>query len=144
MSEFTTEQIAAGNRELLRLAGILDKAHVEYATDASHLGGSTSKGYDQSEWYHECGTPACAYGHYVAHSPEKFDAWLGGYVYRATGHGAINEIELVSRREFALTLGEKRDLFSTEGCGYAQTAAEAAAFIRRFVAARCPTPEVKE
>jgi hypothetical protein len=115
----TNKLTKLGARRLLRLAKILDTA------DATHR----KKGeppYDQEAYKHPCGAPACAWGHYLAHSKTartRFEIEDGNY------WGAT----LFAPAEFDISDEEACELFDSYGCGNARTAKQAAAYIRAFV-----------
>lgn len=108
-----TTSVKVGNRRLLKLAEILDTA------DAKHK----KKGeptYNQFDYLHDCGTPACAGGH-----------WDWSAQGRRTG-GQFQDWMTT----FALSNVESEQIFGRCGCGNARTAKQAAQYIRRFVARR--------
>lgn len=122
--------IATGNRRLLKLAGILDKA------DAQHCKNKEPT-YDQTALAHDCGTPACALGHYVYAHPRKFSRanfikWGATQYHRSDTGSGFEDIKI----EFALCVGEYYELFGTTGCNWAKTAKQAAKYIRNFVKQR--------
>lgn len=101
-------QIAAGVSNLMLLAEILEEA------DRAHLV------YRQASYVLDNGACCCALGYWCAY---KDIDWLDL---------AIEDIE----SDFALTPQEAVELFAGSGCGNAQTAAQAAAYLRRFAARR--------
>jgi hypothetical protein len=126
-----------GRARLLFLASVLDIA------DKGHELGD-EKGYDQGKWVNECGSPACALGHYAAQYPKRFvlnPNWVspvGGRPYpviQLRGSDArLGPQSTGILEEFSITSSESEELFSGSGCGDATTAKEAAAYIRKFVA----------
>lgn len=110
--------VAVGNRRLLKLADILDKA------DALHrkLG---EPGYDQTRVSHnnECRTPACAWGHWRAQPnvTKRLGEWA-----------SMCFIE----SEFSISEYDAELIFGGEGCESAKTAKQAAKYIRAFVKRR--------
>lgn len=83
-----------------------------------------------------CGTPACALGHYTFREDLQSVFWWdkkGRYpISRATGEGvSYDESEVLAH--FGLTENEADELFGAEGCGWAQEAVDAADFIENFV-----------
>ncbi len=112
-----------GANRLLKLALILDTA------DALHKkkGAPT---YDQRVYVWNCGTPACALGHWVAANPKRFRFQFGSPVrngreeYAGLGTAPV---------EFGISDYEAMELFDLCGCDNAQTAKEAARYIRAFV-----------
>lgn len=121
--------LTVGNRRLLKLADILSKA------DATHKKKSEPN-YDQQFYAHECGTPACALGHWA--TANRRWVWLGLKYdlfprLRNNSHGSTTEDAM---EEFHLTEDEADELFEVDGCGNAQTAKEAARYIRAFVKRR--------
>jgi hypothetical protein len=113
---YTPEEIRAGNANLLKLAEILETADAEHQAKGEPP-------YDQSTYAHHCGTPACAVGHWRA--------FRGRIVVPA--QAPHHQSAQVDRDDFALVDMEYYGLFGDFGCGDAQTAKEAAAFIRTFV-----------
>lgn len=124
---------------LLDLADVLDAAH------------AINTRYHQRAWFHsggtneqapnECGTPACALGHWAAANPER---WVAAYnPGLATKWSPVLRHNFVSRQlpdvyleameEFGITDHQAEELFNGSGCGSATTAKEAADYIRAFV-----------
>jgi hypothetical protein len=118
--------IALGNERLLELAAILDVA------DAQHRQRKEPT-YDQSVIVHDCGTPACAAGHWAASNPDRWEI-RGGCTY-LKGRSSMGAIPAMSN-EFALSIDEYEELFGSAGCNGARTAKQAAKYIRRFVSQR--------
>lgn len=125
--------VAVGNRRLLKLAAILDKA------DALHKK-RMEPSYRQLYYSHPCGTPACALGHWAANNPRRWEM-RGRYPgselvpFLGKGHNAIYGNES-AEIEFSLDSIDAYDLFGMSGCDSAKTAKQAAAYIRKFVAKR--------
>lgn len=103
---------AQGQRNLLKLAAILDTADAEHRKRGEPT-------YDQTIYEHECHTPACALGHWEKHK-------------RRSGESFSDE----SFSDFYIDDQEHYDLFSFEGCNNAKTAKQAAKYIRAFVRRR--------
>lgn len=90
---------------------------------------------------HECGTPACALGHYASRRDLQ-DAFslraLPGRTYSSLflrgGRSTIGYDYPEVARHFGVSKDEAKELFGFEGCGNAFTATNAAAYIERFVA----------
>lgn len=126
MGEFTKRQIRTGNRRLLKLARILDKAdalHKERGEPAFDLGVET----------HPCGTPACAWGHYAFSSKALALRFTGPCSFDGKVSCNYND----AQPEFALADREElNELFGFTGCGDAKTAKAAAKYIRSFVKRR--------
>lgn len=116
--------IAVGNRRLLRLAKILDTA------DALHRK-RKEPAYSQENWTHPCGTPACALGHYAAHTPSRW-FFEHGFPKIKAGIGG----SWAATEEFGLSDDNVAEIFSSRGCGGAKTAKQAAKYIRAFVKRR--------
>lgn len=117
--------IAVGNERLLQLAAILDVA------DAQHRQRKEPT-YDQSVIAHDCGTPACAAGHWAAANPDRWSIKDDCTYLKGSRLGPIAAL----CEEFALSHEEYGELFGTSGCGEANTAKRAANYIRRFVKRR--------
>jgi hypothetical protein len=114
---YTPEEIRAGHENLLKLAAILDTADAEHEAKGEPT-------YDQVSFQHNCGTPACALGHWRASQGRTPDPYMGRTDYAE---------ERVSKDDFAIVEAEYEDLFGGAGCERAKTAKEAAAYIRSFV-----------
>lgn len=127
-----------GNRRLLELAKILD------AADAHHKR-CDDPAYDQTQVLHDCGTPACAFGHWAINNPSKymlkakwnFDRSARGDVdlYLASNCQTFS-FEAEARRDFKLSMEEADELFGSDGCNKARNGKAAAAYIRAFVRRR--------
>lgn len=125
-----------GNARLLRLADILSKVDKQHEK-------KDEPAYYQGAFVHECGTPACALGHYAHATPERWKI----VKYSATDyeyyddpklrHESSGNVFYDAKKEFCLSDREADRLFDSEGCGEALNGKEAAAFIRKFVKDRC-------
>jgi hypothetical protein len=113
-----TKLTKLGARRLLKLAKILDTA------DALHKKRAEGP-YDQQIYQHECGTPSCAWGHYVL-SDKRIAARLG-----------MRKEEIYAgehpKSEFGIDWEDANELFGMRGCGHAKTAKDASKYIRSFV-----------
>lgn len=124
--------VAVGNRRLLKLADILDRA------DALHRK-QHEPTYNQSRFFHSCGTPACAMGHWATHNPRRWgvdtEQYRDSYEHlpRFRSGGSVITGGMA---DFALWCGEYDDIFGDQGCDNARTGKQAAKFIRQFVAQR--------
>lgn len=82
---------------------------------------------EENNW---CGTPACVAGHWasreLAKRPLAERQKYGGWLFLAY-------IDRISSREFGLNQEQRAELFGTEGCGNAQTSAQAIAYLQRFI-----------
>ncbi len=83
----------------------------------------------------ECGTPACALGHYAARKDLQKTFTLSGNRCNAAklapdGSGRVG----VAEKHFGISYREYLELFDSGGCGRAQTPKTAALYIERFVA----------
>jgi hypothetical protein len=90
----------------------------------------------------ECGTPACALGHYAAREDLQSEFRLLELDRLASPGVAIRSLQtgdLVAwcdpdvLNHFGIDREQNSLLFSSDGCDVAQTAAEAAEYIERFV-----------
>lgn len=117
-----------GKARLLRLANILDVA------DAAHRA-SHEPTYNQRCLRHECGTPACAIGHWAAHERSRWVFKRGDGVRLKASNNMISVPNLMqdAATDFAITQLQAIELFENEGCGNARTAHQAALYIRKFV-----------
>jgi hypothetical protein len=122
--------------EVVGLLRLLDLAQLLVIADAKHRALGEPE-YNQRVFAHPCGTPACALGHWADANPER---WM-----KVPGNNWWRRIDLFQRNdgyfdganwEFALNESECNELFSMGGCEGAQTAKEAADYIRGFVARR--------
>ena len=153
-----------GLRRLERAATILEEAHKRYSKlqkgaeiiDAPKINDYVEQ-YNQSLLANDCGTPACALGHYGFNTPKRW-----GYSYSLEedpncpgtflAYGVLRPAEYFRKtledpvtgkfltlvfsqaaHEFGLTAAETLELFDADGCGNAQTAKDAAKYIRQFV-----------
>jgi hypothetical protein len=119
--------IIQGESRLLQLAALLD------AADARHraLG---ERPYKQETYSHrDCGTPACALGHWVWDQRERLPD-LYNYMFKpySGDHDLVSPF-YEAGQEFGITQHEVIELFGSDGCNDAQTARQAAAYIRGFV-----------
>lgn len=102
------------------------------------------------EFFHRCGTPACALGHYAARADLQSTFELReGFGFQLAGKPAADTLMFDGEEiceHFGITQEDAYRLFRDSdddgdreipcGCGGAQTAIEAAEWIERFVAAR--------
>jgi len=110
----TIDPVLECDINLLLLASILDDA------DARHIAAGEPT-YDQTNWRHPCGTPACAIGHWNFHR---------------TGRADPSDSDLERYRiEFGLDDEQWAYLFGFRP-GYAKSATEEANRIRAFVSDR--------
>ena len=81
----------------------------------------------------ECGSPACALGHYVARRDLQREFLLNrdGYPVLCTNHRDVSFFAF--ERHFGLKPEEHEELFGPEGCNNASTPEEAAAYIVNFI-----------
>lgn len=97
--------------------------------------------FDMGLYNYVCGTPGCAFGHYVARSDlqSEFGFANGWPVFLKTGEdaGAFSD---ESAAHFELDPQAIAILFDTHGCGGAKTALAAAEYIEAFVARHEATP----
>lgn len=114
---------------LNKCAQILREAAKRYGRKNDWL-----NGYCQAIYTHDCGTPACAFGHYAAAHPKRFaiskrdgfPVLMVAGVYPFYGLDAAKE-------EFELSQSEVIELFGGNGCGGAKTALQAAQYIEKFI-----------
>jgi hypothetical protein len=93
--------------------------------------------FDMSFYVHECGTPACALGHYAARRDlqDRFKIVVGAahsFLANASDGRSVMPGDVAGH--FAISIHDAGDLFDVDGCGGAKTPAVAAAFIEAFVA----------
>lgn len=116
---------AIGNARLLRLANILDTADQAHAEKGEPT-------YYQPKFAHECGTPACALGHWAFNNRKR-------WTWKNTDSGVICRRKnspgtgLFESAEFDLNVYQANELFGNSGCGEAKHAQDAATYIREFV-----------
>lgn len=135
--------VAVGNKRLLCLANILDRVPGRHWAKDGRL-----VGYDQDIVRHSCGTPACAWGHWLYTNKKRFkriataDGLPNGWVAESlltlglVGTGIYVSYFDGAEREFAMSENEVREVFHSCGCKKATTGKEAADYIRAFVARR--------
>lgn len=97
--------------------------------------------FTMTQYGYDCGTPACALGHYAARRDLQrvaslqdntpYGAWLNlaGYGYQLVDFDSEG-----IQKHFGIARDECHKLFSSRGCGNAKTAIAAAQYIERFVA----------
>lgn len=90
------------------------------------------------EFYgHDCGTPACAFGHYASRTDLQ-RAWKlnedGNPVYRRGPDRDLLSGYDDATNHFGIDPGEADEVFGVNGCGRAKTTKSAALYIERFVA----------
>lgn len=94
--------------------------------------------FTMSREIHNCGTPACAWGHYMFRDDlqDEFTPYsdYSGFARHRDGKGHLTYASDEVLHHFGITDDEAAELFSNEGCGYAKTALQAATYIERFVA----------
>lgn len=95
------------------------------------------KRFYQGKFAHSCGTPACAFGHYAARRDLQKTFKLnvndvGTDWVTKDGRPVWYDEESVTSH-FGITEDQGRELFSSQGCGNAQTPKQAARYIERFV-----------
>ena len=120
-----------GAPRLLELADILERA-TKYRQDRwfhawGEFSGYTNRGYLK----HECGTPACALGHWAAANKDRWVSVDGSPVLRdlSSMHPADSTAE-----DFCINEREHAELFGVNGCGDAcDDGKKAAEYIREFV-----------
>jgi hypothetical protein len=91
------------------------------------------------EYAQDCGTPACALGHY-AHRVDLQDVFMlrdnlvflcGAPIDAWETHYDYYDDDVCDH--FGISVGQACELFSANGCGHAKTAIEAAEYIENFV-----------
>lgn len=107
---------------LRQLAEILDTADQKAAE-------RNEPKYYQGNFTHACGAPACALAQWATHNPDRWE-FIAGIPYLKDPPNFTAEYGAFI--DFNITLAESLELFSHRGCGNAQSAQEAAAYIRRF------------
>lgn len=111
---------------LEELATILETADEEHAK-------KNEPGYTQVAYVHPCGTPGCALGHWAVAHPDR---WVVNPSQERVVSRNISGISPFSSAviEFGITFHEAEELFGGGGCDHAETAKEAAAYVRVFIA----------
>lgn len=109
--------------------------------------------FDMSCYGHTCGTPGCALGNYVARRDLQQDfrmalvkSWMGDmqqfiFPVGTTDLRCRTAFDFESPAvldHFGISEEEGTELFSSDGCGEAQTATQAASYIESFVARKWP------
>lgn len=116
---------AVGERRLLTLAWDLDTADEKHRSKKQPT-------YDQHQIKHNCGTPACAIGHWIRRTRGRIALSKDGVLTHAEVFGSEG-VSAVGSIEFRITREQANELFAGDGCGKAKTAKQAAKYIRRFV-----------
>lgn len=99
--------------------------------------------FGMGNYANECGTPACALGHY-AHRRDLQRTFQLDYL--ESEHGTDGRKQVVNNggwgihydstpicKHFGINAREATELFASEGCGGAQDGYDAAKYIERFV-----------
>lgn len=113
-----------GNLRLLRAAELTRRAN--------------PKKFHMDYFVHPCGTPACVLGNYAADPDTPFvihrgDPW---HIYTCVEPGPVGFDNHEICEHFAISREDAWVLFTSIGCGNAQTPDEAADFLEEFVAER--------
>lgn len=98
---------------------------------------------------HDCGTPACVWGHYYLRTDLQnvFVPHAERGLARLRGIPNGNSLAFYSREvreHFGLTYDESYQLFDVDGCGNAQTTEEAVAYIEAFCERKWPEPKAPD
>src|SRR5689334_20106169 len=104
-----------GMNRLLRLANILDVADKKHRERKEPT-------YFQGYYDHPCGTPACALGHWAAHTPSR---WKLISMTMNDGNQDFYGLD-AAISDFGIDREESHDLFGGNGCDGAKTAKQAA------------------
>jgi hypothetical protein len=121
VADLPANTVAVNIAGLLDLANILDLAH---EAQMAHRVPPFTMRIET----HDCGAPACAWGHYALSTPERIERFVKpGY----DGSASANYND--ARTEFRLSRQDWSELFEQDGCGEAKTAKQAADYIRAFV-----------
>lgn len=122
-----------GADRLLEMADVLDAAHKRQTRFSMARFFFDDGEVDDNQ----CGTPACALGHYAAATPERWgmhkSATDGRLYPRLKGHAWTATVWDHTTIDFGLTEQESSELFDGQGCGRATSPKEAATYIRNFV-----------
>lgn len=89
--------------------------------------------FDMELYVHECGSPACALGHYAMRPDFQDDFTIQGGNIRYQGAFCFWNAHDAAARHFDITKDEAKELFDDDGCGGARTIDEAADYIVAFV-----------
>jgi hypothetical protein len=104
--------------------------------------------YDQSRFFHnvhfspKCGSPSCALGHWWAahggmHGGIRWSEFFGFSIEnRVDGPFVDSDLMPALKADFGITAEEACELFGGNGCGNADSAGQAADYIRQFVERR--------
>lgn len=84
----------------------------------------------------DCGTPACAMGHYAARTDLQrgFKLDSDGDV-ATTGHLKGYRVDFAMRMHFGIDVNQHEKLFGHDGCNRAKRPKAAASYIRKFASA---------
>jgi hypothetical protein len=138
---------AIHKKRLLNVARALEESPVPKAFDMQAFCHNGEERYDGNLDRFlpaiDCGTPACALGHYASRrdlqrvfdlgkSGGRFGTVWGLRVTGKRGLAGFNDRAVLDH--FALSKEESAELFDQDGCGDAKTTKQAARYIRKFVA----------
>jgi hypothetical protein len=104
--------------------------------------------FSMERYMHPCGAPACALGHYASredlqsefklrHNIPGDDEWLNASNGVVDKHGVpVHYDSSVIQEHFEIGWDDAEELFSENGCHFARTANDAAAYIYHWVKSR--------
>jgi hypothetical protein len=117
---------AVGERRLLTLAADLAVVDANYRAKKRPT-------YSQRTIKHDCGTPACAIGHWIRRARGRIVLSKDGVLTHKETLFTCEGVSAVGSIEFRITRDQAYELFGGIGCGGATTAKQAASYIRQFV-----------
>lgn len=92
------------------------------------------KWFNMGQYGYDCGSPACALGHYASRRDLQRAFKLMGNNIKADGvREFVAYYEPAVYEHFGITAEESSELFCAHGCGEATTAKQAARYIENFV-----------
>lgn len=92
--------------------------------------------FTMSTYQHPCGTPACVLGNYAYRGDLQSTFKLGSVFVLTRTRGVLGPVSFSGpeiRKHFGITEEQAEELFGPQGCGNAQTPAQAAKYIIDFV-----------
>lgn len=131
-----TREIERYKTRLLNVAKALRESPNPNAFDMSiygHDGEFHYWNWSGKETKFDCGTPACALGHYASRRDLQKTFRLDEDYIVVNDNEVIGYASQEISDHFGITFGECAELFDADGCNNAKTAKQAAKYIERFV-----------
>lgn len=94
------------------------------------------RSFNMESYANECGTPACAIGHYASRRDLQRYFSLSELGSLLCGDEAVGFDDYEVTSHFGISIDEAYELFDAAGCGAATTPIAAARYIEKFVKER--------